>query len=190
MYACRHIVLEEYEDAAMAFQAALNLDPRHYTAWYGLGMVYLKQEKLQMAEYHLRKALSLNPHNSVLHCYLGTALHALRRTAEAHAALDDAIAFGPHNPLPRFQRAQVLLGEDRLPEALEAARELLNVASQEPSIYFLLGKIYKRMEQQEKAILHLSMALDLKPPTQEVNLIKAFIEKLNVPDSLANEGDE
>lgn len=34
----------------------------------------MKQEKYQLAEYHFRRALEINPRNSVLHCYRGMAL--------------------------------------------------------------------------------------------------------------------
>ncbi len=38
---------------------------------YGIGMIYYKQEKFALAEVHFRKALSINPQNSVLLCHIG-----------------------------------------------------------------------------------------------------------------------
>ena len=40
---------------------AIRTDRRHYNAWYGLGSIYHRQEKYDMAEYHFRRALSINP---------------------------------------------------------------------------------------------------------------------------------
>ena len=37
---------------------------------YGIGMVYYKQEKFQLAETHYKRALSISPKNSVLLCNL------------------------------------------------------------------------------------------------------------------------
>ena len=34
-----------------SFRAALKCQPRHYQAWYGIGMVFQKQERLSSAEY-------------------------------------------------------------------------------------------------------------------------------------------
>lgn len=49
-------------DQAMAcFRLAIRCDRRHYNAWYGLGSIYQRQEKFDMAEYHFRRALSINP---------------------------------------------------------------------------------------------------------------------------------
>lgn len=74
----RYVVLEDYENGIKCYQAALQVDPRHYNSWYGLGMVYLRQEKYEFAEHHFRKAFLINEQSSVLMCYLGMALHSLR----------------------------------------------------------------------------------------------------------------
>lgn len=37
---------------------------------YGMGMIFYKQEKFRLAEVHYRKALSINPHSSVLLCHV------------------------------------------------------------------------------------------------------------------------
>ena len=36
-----------------------------------MGMIYYKQEKFSLAEIHYRKALSINPHSSVILCHVG-----------------------------------------------------------------------------------------------------------------------
>ena len=48
-----------------------------------MGHIYYRQEKYGMAEYHFRRALSINHRSSVLRCYLGMALHKLKRSPEA-----------------------------------------------------------------------------------------------------------
>jgi tetratricopeptide (TPR) repeat protein len=68
----------------------------------------------------------LNPGSSVLRCHLGMALAKMNRTQEALACLDQAIASDSGNPLARFERAGVLLGQERFTEAL-AELEALRV---------------------------------------------------------------
>ena len=65
---------EDLEKAIESFRQALLHNDRHYNAWYGLGSIYFRQEKYELAEYHFRKALTINPASSVLHCYLGLQL--------------------------------------------------------------------------------------------------------------------
>lgn len=50
---------------------------------FGMGHIYYRQEKYGMAEYHFRRALTINHRSSVLRCYLGMALHKLKRNHEA-----------------------------------------------------------------------------------------------------------
>ena len=43
----------------------------NFVCRYGIGMIYYKQEKFNLAEIHYRKALSINPSSSVLYCHVG-----------------------------------------------------------------------------------------------------------------------
>ena len=45
-----------------------------------------------------------------------------------------------------------------------------------------MGRIYKKLNLPEEAMVNFSTALDLKPASGDVNLIKSAIEKLHVPD--------
>lgn len=179
-----HVALEDFESGIKSFQNALRVDPRHYNAWYGLGMVYLRQEKFEFAQHHFRMAFQINSHSSVIMSYLGTALHALKRNEEALMMMEKAISADKKNPLPMYQKAIVLSSMDNYDEALRVLEELKEYAPRECSIYALMGKIYKRMNMYDKAMLHFGLALDLKPSATDVATIKADIEKLHVPDDL------
>ena len=50
---------------------------------YGVGQIYFRQEKYEMAEYHFRRSLLINPRSSVLRCYVGLALHKINRFQDA-----------------------------------------------------------------------------------------------------------
>ncbi|KAL3694343.1 hypothetical protein R1sor_007994 [Riccia sorocarpa] len=186
---CGHeyVAMEEFEEGLTCYRNAIRMDSRHYNAWYGLGTIYFRQEKYELAEYHFRRALQINGRSSVLHCYLGMALHALKKNAEALALLEQAIVADVKNPLPKYQKANVLMSEERYEDALAELEQLKEVAPRESSVFFLMGKIYKRLDLPERAMYHFCIALDLKPSTTDVNLIKIAIEKLHVPDDLEEE---
>lgn len=61
-----------------------------------------------------------------------------------------------------------------------------DMAPSEASVYFQLGKVERRLDNTEKALLYFSTALDLKPSSADINLIKSAIEKLRI----SNESDE
>ncbi|KAJ4837287.1 Cell division cycle protein 27 B [Turnera subulata] len=181
---CGHeyVALEDFENGIKSYQNALRIDTRHYNAWYGLGMVYLRQEKFEFSEHHFHMALQINPRSSVIMTYLGTALHALKRSVDALEMMERAISADRKNPLPIYQKANILVSLERFDEALEVLEELKEHVPRESSVYALMGKIYKRHNMHEKAMFHFDLALDLKPSAADVATIKAAIEKLRVPD--------
>ncbi|KAG6735776.1 hypothetical protein POTOM_061560 [Populus tomentosa] len=129
-------------------------------------------------------AFQINPCSSVIMSYLGTALHALKRNEEALEMMERAILADKKNPLPMYQKANILVSLESFDEALEVLEELKEYAPRESSVYALMGRIYKRRNMHEKAMLHFGLALDLKPSATDVATIKAAIEKLHVPDEL------
>lgn len=78
VFVYRYVALEDFENGIKSYQSALRIDSRHYNAWYGLGMIYLREEKFEFSEHHFRMAFLINPLSSVIMSYLGTALHALK----------------------------------------------------------------------------------------------------------------
>ncbi|XP_027349776.1 cell division cycle protein 27 homolog B-like isoform X2 [Abrus precatorius] len=183
---CGHeyVALEDFDNGIKCYQSALMVDARHYNAWYGLGMVYLRQEKFEFSEHHFRMAFQINPRSSVIMSYLGTSLHALKRSEEALVVMEKAILADKKNPLPMYQKANILMSLEKFDEALEVLEELKEYAPRESSVYALMGKIYKRRNMHERAMLHYGISLDLKPSATDAAAIKAAIEKLHVPDEI------
>ncbi|XP_042486142.1 cell division cycle protein 27 homolog B-like isoform X3 [Macadamia integrifolia] len=183
---CGHeyVALEDFDNGIKSYQSALRIDARHYNSWYGLGMVYLRQEKFEFAGHHFRKAFQINPRSSIIMCYLGTALHTLKRSEEALEMMERAILADRKNPLPMYQKANILHSLERLDEALKVLQELKEYVPRESSVYALMGKIYKRRNMHDRAMLHFGLALDLKPSAADVAIIKSAMEKLHVPDDL------
>lgn len=65
------------------FESALNLDVRHYNAWWGLGNIAYKQEKYDNATQNFSKAISINPKNPVLYSFMGMTAAAKRDFSNA-----------------------------------------------------------------------------------------------------------
>jgi anaphase-promoting complex subunit 3 len=179
---CGHeyVASDDLEKALHCFRNAIRIDERHYNAWYGMGIIFYRQEKYALAEYHFRKALAINNISSVLYCYVGMALHANQRSEEALEILDEAIALSPSNTLAKYKRACVLFTLAQYEEALKDLHSLEEHAPKEAAIFFLLGTIYKSLNQQDKAMRYYSMALDLD--TKNQNYIKSIMDKLHLTE--------
>ena len=77
-------------------------------------MIYFRQEKYSIAEYHFNKALTINTKNSVLYCYIGMVLRASKRYEEAEIMLKQAIHIDPSNALAKYKKAAVLVNLGKL----------------------------------------------------------------------------
>ncbi|XP_014674932.1 PREDICTED: cell division cycle protein 27 homolog [Priapulus caudatus] len=176
-----YVLTEELDKAMSCFRNAIRIDPRHYNAWYGVGMIYYKQEKFSLAEVHFKKALSINPQSSVLMCHIGVVQHALQRSDQALATLNKAIATDPKNPLCKFHRASILFANDKHQDALKELEELKEIVPKESLVYFLIGKVHKKLGNTHLALMNFSWAMDLDPKGAN-NQIKEAIDKRYVND--------
>ena len=88
--------------------------------------------------------------------------------------MEKAILADKKNPLPVYQKANILVSMEKFDEALMVLEELKEYAPHESSVYALMGKIYKRSNMYDKAMLHFGLALDLKPPATDVATIKVI----------------
>ena len=116
------------------------------------------------------------------------AKHALGENSDAMTLLSQAIALDEKNPLARYEMAAVLMSEENYDQALEELQTLQEIAPKEASVFFLMGRIYKKLGLQEKAMINFSIALDLRPSNADVNSIKSAIEKLD-SDEVSDEED-
>ncbi|XP_076459147.1 cell division cycle protein 27 homolog [Babylonia areolata] len=176
LLAHEYVFIEELDKALACFRNGLRVDSRHYNAWYGVGMIYYKQEKFSLAEVHFRRALSINPQSSALICHVGVAQHAQKKTDQALATLNRAMANDPRNSLCKFHKASILLACDRHKEALEELEELKQIIPTESLVYFLMGKVHKKLGNTHLALMNFSWAMDLDPKGVN-NQIKEAIDK-------------
>ena len=52
-----YVMIEELEKALACYRNAVRIDPRHYNAWYGIGLTYYKQERFSLADGMLIKKI-------------------------------------------------------------------------------------------------------------------------------------
>ncbi|TNN28753.1 Cell division cycle protein 27 [Liparis tanakae] len=152
-------------------------------------MIYYKQEKFNLAEIHFKKALSINPQSSVLLCHIGVVQHALKKSDAALETLNRAIVIDPKNPLCKFHRASILFANDKYKAALQELEELKQIVPKESLVYFLIGKVYKKLGQTHLALMNFSWAMDLDPKGAN-NQIKEAIDKRYLPEDEAAEVDD
>ncbi|KAJ2804357.1 anaphase-promoting complex subunit cdc27 [Coemansia guatemalensis] len=161
--------LDEAARAQQAFRMALRIDARHYSAWYGLGLAYLRQGKPDLAEYHFSRAVALNAQNPLLLQSAG-AVHELRgdytralHVYERVGGMLTAQRTHPAASLVAFKRARVLVVLERFGDAAAVLEPLLRRCPREFNVPFLLGQTYARLRRYREAAACLTRALDIAP---------------------------
>ncbi|KAL7421649.1 anaphase-promoting complex subunit cdc27 [Cryptotrichosporon argae] len=157
------VELEEYERAAQCFRTALRNDARHYNAWYGLGLVYLRTGKARHAEHHFRRAAEINPANAVLWCCIGDVLEQEEDYTGALDVYERAVACAPDGVMAKFKRARALVALGDIERAIAALGPLSREAPDEAQVFFLLGKCLLRAGRNTEAAVALTTARELQP---------------------------
>lgn len=172
-----YLATDAFENALNSFRHSLLMDKRHYNAFYGIGMVYLKLGDLRKAEFHFRKASEINPVNVILICCIGMVLEKLDKKEESLKQYEFATKLQPLSMLALFKKAQVLLNLGQYEDALKDFEKLENIVPDEASVHFLLGKLYKHFGRKHDAIKQFTISLNLDPKGS--HLIKEALETLN-----------
>ncbi|KAG5519923.1 hypothetical protein PMAC_000200 [Pneumocystis sp. 'macacae'] len=175
-----YVANEEYERAQTSFRNAMRVDMRHYNAWYGIGMVFLRVGKNDLAMYHFRKAAEINPTNAVLLCCIGMIVERNKDFHEALQLYKKASELAPTSALARFKKAKILVCLRQYHSALKELLLLKDLAPDEANVHFLLGKLYKQLGDKPSAMKHLTIALNLD--NRASHLIKEAIESIDEPE--------
>lgn len=170
-----HECIDDDLDKAIGFfQSALRADPRHYNAWYGLGICYLRMSKLRLAEYHFRKAADIHPHNAVLLGCVGMAVERRGAMSEAFTLFDKAVQIAPDNVLVRYRRAKLLIGMRQYNAAIEDLKMLRDLVPEEANVVFQLARAYQMKGQTPEAQQTLLVARDIAP--KDMNKLKRLMD--------------
>ncbi|KAJ2251710.1 anaphase-promoting complex subunit cdc27 [Coemansia sp. RSA 455] len=173
-----NVANDELDRAQQAFRTAIRIDARHYNAWYGMGMVYLRLGKLDLAEYHFKRALALNAQNPLLLQSAGALFearadypHALEVYERVERLLNrgqtDAMGseLRVHHAMNfvMFKRARVLVVLERFADAALVLEQLLSRCPREFNVPFLLGQTYTKLRRYREAAACLTRSLDIAP---------------------------
>ncbi|EPE08817.1 cdc27 protein [Ophiostoma piceae UAMH 11346] len=158
-----HVLNEEYDKALTAYRHAVAADQRHYNAYYGIGRVYEKLGNFDKAFTHFRTASSIHPTNAVLICCIGKVLERQKQILPALEYFSKATELAPRAAQTRFRKARALLAIGQLQAAQEELMILKDLAPDEAPVHFLLGKLYKTLNDKSSAVRHFTIALSLDP---------------------------
>ncbi|CAM1502916.1 Fc.00g076920.m01.CDS01 [Cosmosporella sp. VM-42] len=181
-----HVTNEEYDKALTAYRQAISADRRHYNAYYGIGRVQERLGAYDKAYTHFHAAQCINPNNAVLICCIGTVLEKQKQIMPALQAYTKAAELAPNAAQTRYKKARALLSVGQLEAAQKELMLLKDLAPDEATVHFLLGKLYRRMGEKAMAVRHftIALALDPKASQQIKEAIECFEDDVAMDDSM------
>ncbi len=120
----------DYATATQAYTRCLKLDPTRSLAWFNRGFVYYSREKYSRAAADFKRACELDSTNADYFLYYGLTNFFLGQYPSALKAFQTAANLAPQHPTTWLGMAYAYYRLDRIEEARQAARRVLELDPQ------------------------------------------------------------
>ena len=155
------------DPAAASFQQAFRDDPSRAEALYGIGSVYLNQNKNAAARETFERAVKLpaNYPDTLPDAWNNLGVIATRegRVGDSVQYFQEALRLNPHHLLSLDNLGNAYRSQKRWDEAREALARALEVAPQDPEANYSLGMVFAQTNDTAKAYEYLQRALQARP---------------------------
>ena len=159
------------ESAEEFFQSALQDDPSSAEAFYGVGSVYLKQEKNRQAQECFERAAKLKPSypETAPNAWNNLGLLAAREgdTAKAVGYFETALQLNPDHFVALENLGSAYRQQKRWEEARKILERALAIKPADPEANYSLGMVYAQSDDTVRAYEYLQKALQGRPTYPE-----------------------
>ena len=179
------------DQAEASFQLALRDDPESAEAMYGIGSVYLNQQKTAEARQCFERALKLRASypDTLARAWnnLGLLAGQAGRTAEAIADFQEALRLSPDNRIALNNLGRAYRVQKRYDDAREAYEHVLRLGPDDPDANYGLGMMYAQNDDTDHAFECLQRALKARPVFPEAlnNLGILYLRTDRVKEAVA-----
>lgn len=156
------------QQAFVAFQKAIQLNPDNYDAHYALGSIHFQRKEYAAAEREFKRCIELMPDNGEAFNFYGRTLIELKRLPEAVEVLRKTVALPlyatPDRAYMHLYYALSLQGDTA--GAIQALQEALKIDPPNvwrALVYLELGKMYLKQGENGKAREALAQTKSLDP---------------------------
>ncbi len=149
--------------ALLAYQRALEINPRHSGALYNLGNLYKEQGRLKEALGFYQKALEINPRMSDVHLNMGVIYGRQGEKELEISSYRKAIQVDPRNGRAYFNLGFLEEAAGNLSAALEFYGKSVDLDPSNAEGYYNMGNIYARLKRDDEAISSYLKAVEQDP---------------------------
>jgi tetratricopeptide (TPR) repeat protein len=156
-----------YDQAGASFQRALRDNPTSAEALYGLGSVYLQQQKIVLAQDSFERATKVHATypDTLPNAWNNLGLIAARegRSAEAIPYFQHALQLSPDHLVALDNLGNAYRLQKQWAEARETLEHAVAVGPEDPEANYSLGMVYAQLNDSDRAYDYLQRALKLRP---------------------------
>jgi len=160
-----------FDQAEASFRLALRDDPSSAEALYGLGSVYLKQEKPAAARENFERAIKLQASypDTLANAWNNLGLLATREghIAEAIPNFHEALRLNPDHLVALDNLGNAYRQQKNWDEARKTLERALKVNPQDAEANYSLGMVFAQTNDTERAYEYLQKALKFRPDYPE-----------------------
>jgi len=160
-----------FDQAEASFQLALRDDPSSAEAVYGLGSVYLKQQKTDEARASFERATTLRARypDTLPNAWNNLGLLATRegRTAEAIRYFQEALRLSPDHLIALDNLGNAYRAQKQWDEARTVLERAVAVGPEDPEANYSLGMVFAQIGDIDRAYEYLQKALKFRPAYPE-----------------------
>jgi tetratricopeptide (TPR) repeat protein/peroxiredoxin len=160
-----------FDQAEASFRLALRDDVSSAEAVYGLGSVYLKQQKTGEARESFERAIKLRASypDTLPNAWNNLGLLATRegRTAEAIPYFQEALRLSPDHLIALDNLGNAYRQQKKWAEARRVLERAVAVGPQDAEANYSLGMVFAQIDESDRAYEYLQRALKLRPAYPE-----------------------
>jgi len=181
-----------YDQSEASFRLALNDDPSNAEALYGLGIVYLKQERNSEARESFERTVKLrtNYPNTLTGAWnnLGLLAAGEGKMPEAISYFEEALRLDPDHMVALDNLGSVYRQLQNWDEARKILVRALKVKPDDPEANYGLGMVFAQTDDSERAYEFLRKALQYRPGYPEAlnNLGILYLRSQRPDDAVAS----
>ncbi len=163
-----YVRLNKPSDAQVAYDRALQLNPKNWEALTNRGALFFSQKAYPAARQDLQQAVALNPKQDAALNNLSLLLAQTGNYAEALTFVDRALSIQPTQAYYLNNRAYLLLMLGRDAETLPLLTQSLRIDDRNAWAHRNLGIYYLKQKESTKSLVSLRQAEKLDPSVDQL----------------------
>jgi tetratricopeptide (TPR) repeat protein len=155
--------MEDFDNAMMAFDFAIAINPLYYSAYYNKSDLYIFNNRMPDAIGVYKELLEHDGSNTKALCDLGNCYEESGSFPEALRAYEKALGISADFAEAHFGRGMVYFRLKRYRLAVAAFRKAVNLQRENSDFWFMLGEALMSMKRFDQAIGAYTRASELNP---------------------------